>query len=121
MTATRDVREIPRAAGGRIALLRALRHDPMPTFERIRRAPGRIVAVSVPGLRLYLVSDPGAIQDALTGTNRTYGKGLTRSGDPTRPGIQPLERILGRGLLTSSGELWRRQRRLIQPMFHHAR
>ena len=31
------------------------------------------------------------------------------------------ERMLGQGLLISEGELWRRQRRLAQPAFHHNR
>jgi cytochrome P450 len=116
-----DVREVPRAGGNRLGLLRALRRDPTGTFARLRREYGTMVAVSVPGLRLYLLSDPAAIQEALTHTNRSYAKGLPRSGDPSGPGIQPLERILGRGLLTSYGELWRHQRRLVQPLFHHAR
>jgi hypothetical protein len=41
---------------------------------RLRREHGPIVLLPVPGLRLYLVSDPAAIQDALTLTNRAYGK-----------------------------------------------
>lgn len=33
---------------------------------------------------------------------------------------QDLDTFLGQGLLTSDGELWRKQRRLIQPAFSHA-
>ncbi|MCH7661058.1 MAG: cytochrome P450, partial [Euryarchaeota archaeon] len=32
-----------------------------------------------------------------------------------------LEPILGRGLLTSEGSFWRRQRRIAAPAFHHKR
>ena len=30
-------------------------------------------------------------------------------------------RMLGQGLLTSEGDFWRRQRRLVQPAFHRSR
>jgi cytochrome P450 len=35
--------------------------------------------------------------------------------------LQGAKRVLGEGLLTSEGELHRRQRHLIQPLFHHER
>jgi pentalenene oxygenase len=38
-----------------------------------------------------------------------------------QPGDTPLRAVLGNGLLTSRGEHHKRQRRLIQPAFHHAR
>jgi cytochrome P450 len=98
-----------------------MRRDPLELFLRIRRECGVIARLPVPGARHYLVSDPAAIQDALTATGRLYAKGQSRSRDPDRPGFQPLQRILGQGLLTSAGPVWRRQRRLIQPMFHQAR
>jgi cytochrome P450 len=39
----------------------------------------------------------------------------------TEPGGTPLRAVLGNGLLTSRGEHHKRQRRLIQPAFHHER
>ena len=35
--------------------------------------------------------------------------------------MRDLKRVLGQGLLTSEGELWRRQRKLAQPAFHRER
>ncbi|XGV94657.1 MAG: cytochrome P450 [Leptolyngbya sp. BL-A-14] len=35
--------------------------------------------------------------------------------------LQMLQGLLGNGLLTSEGDFWRRQRRLIQPVFHQQR
>jgi cytochrome P450 len=112
---------VPRPPGNALTTLRALRRDSLGTFTRLRDEYGLIVRVPVPGARLYLVSDPAVIQEAMTATGRTFGKGSGRSSDPDRPGFQPLQRILGMGLLTSAGEHWRRQRRLINPLFHHAR
>jgi cytochrome P450 len=112
---------VPRPPGNALTTLRAVRHDPLGTFTGLSRAYGPIVRVPMPGARLYLVSDPGAIQEAMTATGRNFAKGAGRSPDPERPGFQPLQRILGAGLLTSAGEHWRRQRRLINPLFHHSR
>lgn len=68
--------------------------------------------LAVPGARVYLVSDPAAIQEALTRTQREYAKGVGRRGR------EPLKRVLGDGLLTSPPDLHRQQRRLVQPLFH---
>jgi cytochrome P450 len=112
---------VPRPRGNALTTLRAMRRDALATFTGIRREYGPIARVPVPGARLYLVSDPATIQEALTATGRLYVKGSGRSTDPDDGGFQPLQRVLGKGLLTSSGDRWRRQRRLIQPMFHRAR
>lgn len=69
----------------------------------------------VPGARVFLVSEPAAIQEALTRTQREYAKGVGRHGR------EPLKRVLGDGLLTSPPDLHRQQRRLVQPLFHHER
>ena len=46
----------------------------------------------------------------------------TRSRDVKKgPTMEAAARMLGHGLLTSEGELHHRQRRLIQPLFHHER
>jgi cytochrome P450 len=61
---------------------------------------------------IYLLSHPDDIRDVLVTRNHDFGKGQ---------GLQETRRVLGDGLLTSEGELHRRQRRLVQPLFHHAR
>jgi cytochrome P450 len=71
-----------------------------------------VARLPVPGARVYLVSDPTAIQEALTRTQREYAKGVGRRGR------EPLKRVLGDGLLTSPPDLHRQQRRLVQPLFH---
>lgn len=111
----------PTAPLGGFALLRGMRRDPLALLTRLHRDHGRIVRLRVPRVPVYLVAEPEVIQEALTRTDHEYAKGLTRRGDPAGPGVQPLSRILGQGLLTSPAPLHRRQRRLIQPMFHRAR
>jgi cytochrome P450 len=71
------------------------------------------IASSLVGLRrFYYVSEPAAIEELLVTGGRSFVKGR---------GTQRLERLLGKGLLTSNGALHLRQRRLVQPAFHRER
>jgi cytochrome P450 len=90
-------------------------------FGSIGQVPGRACAVvaGTDGVarlrgRLFptaLVADPALARSVLT---RPTGFAQGR-------GVQVLRFTLGKGLLTSSGELHRRQRRLVQPAFHARR
>jgi cytochrome P450 len=62
--------------------------------------------------RFVLVSDPELVRDVLVTHDQSFMKGR---------GVEELKRLLGEGLLTSEGNLHRRQRRLIQPIFNHQR
>jgi cytochrome P450/ubiquinone/menaquinone biosynthesis C-methylase UbiE len=61
---------------------------------------------------IYLATDPEDIKRVLAADHRGYIKSQS---------MQETKRVLGEGLLTSEGELHHRQRRLIQPAFHHRR
>jgi cytochrome P450 len=104
-----------------LTLVRGFRRDPLALLTDEHRQCGPIVRLPVPGRQIYSISDPEAIHRALTHTHRGYEKGVSRRADPTGPGILPLRPVLGDGLLTSGAELHRRQRRIMQPMFHRAR
>ena len=63
------------------------------------------------GKAKYIVTqDPGLIEHVLKSNHRNYYKSPLQS--------KRLGKFLGNGLLTSNGEYWLKQRRLIQPGFH---
>ena len=57
----------------------------------------------------YVVSHPDLVRQVLGTNYRNYKKGV---------GIDVVNILLGRGLMVSEGDLWKRQRKMIQPMFH---
>jgi cytochrome P450 len=59
----------------------------------------------------YLINHPELIEHVFTNTNSTFCIVTEHLGEARR--------FWGNGLLRSEGEIWQRQRRLIQPMFHH--
>ena len=65
------------------------------------------------GIRdFYLVTNPALIQEVLVTKQRDFVKGRF---------LQNTKKVFGEGLLTSEGDFHHRQRRLIQPAFHHDR
>ena len=73
---------------------------------------GPIASWRVGPRRFYLLDDPALIEELL----------VTRTGSFIKSrGVQRLERLLGKGLLTSNGSAHLRQRRLVQPAFHRDR
>ena len=96
-----------------VAFLRAFRRDRMRLFLDAQRRFGDIVRFRVGPKWLYLVLDPEAVQRVLQENHRNY--------DKRSAGYGKLKLALGDGLLTSEGEFWRRQRRIVQPAFHRDR
>ena len=90
-----------------------LRRDRLGLYERAMREHGDVVRVVLgpPGrrLELYCVFHPDGVHRVLAGSRETYTKASR--------GFRLLAEEIGWGLLSSEGELWRRQRRLIQPLF----
>ncbi len=90
-----------------------LRRSQIRTYERVMREQGDVVRLVVgpPGLRfeLYMVFHPDGVKSVLAGSREAYSKGNRF--------YKQIAEAFGWGLLTSEGELWQRQRRLIQPLF----
>src|SRR5215216_2764118 len=86
--------------------------DPLGFLVRCSREHGDVVRLRFPGPPVYLLNHPAYIEQVLVKNNRNFVKG--------RYFRQELS-FLGRGLLTSEGEFWRRQRRLSQPAFPRKR
>src|SRR5713226_5300100 len=96
----------------------------MPVFEFFRTLRDNMIATygeeayerdiierKMFGRRRFLVSEPAAIKHVLLDNAANYQKTeITR---------RILEPGLGRGLITSEGETWRRHRRTMSPAFDH--
>lgn len=104
----------PTASVGRINALRATMNfvrDPFAALERARDH-GDLVHTRLLGWRSLIVSSPALAHEVLTGSGDTWHKDrLTkRTSD-----------VFGDGLLLAEGDVWRRQRSMLNPGFRHAR
>ncbi len=91
--------------------LRRFRRDPL-TFLVETAAQGPVAEFRLGPQRIFLLSDPDAIEDVLVTNAASFAKGRA---------LQRARATLGDGLLTSEGAVHLRQRRLMQPAFHKTR
>lgn len=85
---------------------------PLDFLLKANRETAGIALLNVAGQKWYLITDPDAVEYVLVTNSRNFNKGFFY--DRVRP-------LFGNGLVTSEGDFWRHQRRLIQPAFHRAR
>jgi cytochrome P450 len=83
--------------------------DQLGFYVRCAREYGDVVPVRLGSRRGLLIYHPDAIEQVLVARARDFVK---------TPGMRLLQRLLGDGLFVSEGDLWLRQRRLMQPAFH---
>jgi cytochrome P450 len=83
--------------------------DPLEFMVRVLPQYGDVVRVRVGPLTFYVVSHPDGVEYVFRGNHKNF---IKDKGTRTL-----LAEVLGQGLVTSEGDLWRRQRRLAQPAF----
>jgi cytochrome P450 len=88
------------------------RGDAIGYFTKCFREYGDIVFLRFLGVPLCLLNRPDCIESVLVTQHNNFEKSKD---------YRALRRVLGNGLLTSEGEFWRRQRKLVQPAFHQER
>jgi cytochrome P450 len=84
------------------------RQGQLPFFLEQWQRYGDTVRVRLGPYLMHMVIDPDDVHRVLVANNRNYEKGV---------GYRKLKLALGGGLFVSEGELWQRQRRLMQPPF----
>ena len=82
--------------------------DFMKPLCRMARDYGEVASTHARGRHIVAVSSSEAARHVLVTNQDNYSKGIE---------YELLRIVLGEGLLTSEGEVWRRQRKLVQPMF----
>ena len=95
--------------------LGAFRKHPLESLSSWWRQYGDALRFQLGTRTLYLFSHPDLAEEILIKQSDRFVKVY----DPQRP--TGLALVLGNGLVTSSGDVWKRHRRIIQPIFHRSR
>lgn len=93
--------------------LRHLVRDPLGYFQAITAEYGDIVCYRPAPDTAYLINHPDYVRHVLVENNRNYSKETHTN--------QVFNKVVAEGLLTTEGEVWRKQRRMMQPAFHRTR
>jgi cytochrome P450 len=101
----------PRRSEGRTSLRQSLRdmRENALTAHGPENFAADIIVQRLLWRRMFILNEPGAIRHVLLDNAANYTK--------SEVGRRLLEPGLGRGLLTSEGETWRRHRRIMAPAF----
>ncbi|MEV6304190.1 cytochrome P450 [Actinoplanes sp. NPDC051861] len=98
--------------GAALRMLLVMNSDRLGMMTDAARRYGDAAKLPVGPKTLYFFNHPEHAKHVLADNAANYHKGI---------GLVHARRALGDGLLTSEGELWRKQRRVIQPAFQSRR
>jgi cytochrome P450 len=90
--------------------------DPLSFLSQCAKEYGDIIylpSVRFTKFRTYFLNHPDYIEEVLATKSHQFSK--------FRQGFGIIGQLLGNGLVTSEGDFWRHQRRLMQPAFHRER
>ena len=93
-----------------LRMLPGLRNNPLQFLLDTANRYGDLAQFKIGNRYAFVLTGPEEIQYVLQENNRNYTKDTIQ--------YNSLARVTGRGLLTSDGDLWLRQRRRMQPAFH---
>jgi cytochrome P450 len=102
----------PPRRGGLVETARyafAFATDPIGFVSRRFDRHGDLYYAPAKGTGLYVIRHPDHLLEVLSKRARQYGK--------SHSALERMLPVVGRGLLTSDGELWKRHRRMLQPAF----
>ena len=85
-----------------------IHHDVLGTFDELIAQYGDIAMVKIGARPLIVFRSPEAARHILVTAQDRY---------PKAENFKLLRTVLGLGLVTSEGEVWRKSRRMVQPMF----
>jgi len=77
------------------------------------RQYGNFYAIWIGDKPIYVISDPNLVREVLVERAKEFHKAALVK--------DAVGRFAGNGLFANEGDFWRRQRKLAQPAFHHAR
>ncbi|MDR3634720.1 MAG: cytochrome P450 [Isosphaeraceae bacterium] len=114
MTAAAPAQSLPPGPkGSRLTgNLTEFKRDRLAFLERCAREYGDCVSIRLGPRRAFIVNHPDLVEEVLVTRNKSFIKHFA---------LRLTKATLGNGLLTSEGDFWRRQRKLIQPAFHRER
>lgn len=92
-----------------LGLIPYMRHDPLRFFLAVTRRYGDVISL---GNQLYVINHPDYLRYVLQDNNSNYVKG---------PQMNQIRLLFGNSLLSSEGQGWLQQRRVMQPIFHRQR
>ncbi|MBL8059048.1 MAG: cytochrome P450 [Anaerolineales bacterium] len=88
----------------------AFQQDRLGFLRRLQRDFGDVARYRLAHLAFVQISHPDGVRHILQEHHRNYQRGAFYA---------PVRKLIGNGLPASDGDFWLRQRRLMQPAFHH--